>query len=177
LGEFLFMFPKDATGAQMFEGDAEGPQYLLASATGVIPSQLLPGKLESPVTDVLLSRQILGPIESARGAGVAGSAIADGFRAGGMIGVLLSAALLGSLLGTVNRWFNSPRTSPTLLKVALFAGYLSLVFWFVRGDFGSAFTLTIYNVVVPSLLLRALFSGRLAQQWLTPLIPGQARSP
>lgn len=168
-GELQLMLWKDAMGAQLFNSRPDGPTHLLEGVLGVVPSQLLPSKLASTATDVLLGRALLGPSAVARGSGVAGSVIADGFRAGGLLGVGLSAMLLGSLVGAVYRWLNSAMRNPPLLKLALFAGYMALGFMVVRGDVGLVVVITFYNVIVPWVALRFILQGRSALQWLAPI--------
>lgn len=176
-GEFLLMLRKDAVGAQMFDTQSDGPTHFLQGLTGMVPSQVLPGKLSSPPTDILLSRAILGPSAASSGAGVAGSAVADGFRGGGLPGVALSSILLGSLLGVVYRWLNRlsiPPANPPLLRTALVAGYLALGFSFLRGDFGLMMTLAFYNIVLPWIVFRLALTGRSAVQWLGPMPSARA---
>jgi hypothetical protein len=174
--EFVLMLQKEVVGARMFDRQAEGPQLVVRDALGLIPSQLLPGKLEWAPTASLLSFAMLGGVAS-QGGGVAGSAIADGFRIGGLAGVGLSAALLGVLLGAVYRWLNAPRLPggrPQLLRVALAAGYFAWCFAFIRGDFALMLSTTFYVVVVPWEVLRFTLSGWTRRTWLGPLPHGRA---
>jgi hypothetical protein len=169
--EFKLMFQKDVVGAWMFDGQGEGLQLVLHSALSVVPSQLLPGKLDWPPTDNLLSLEMLGSA-AVQGFGVAGSAIADGFRIGGLWGVGFSAALLGSLLGAAYRWLNSPGAStggPQLLRVALAAGYFAWCFAFVRGDFALMLNVTFYVLILPWTVFRLALSGRARRAWLDPM--------
>jgi hypothetical protein len=166
----------------MFDGQGEGIQLVLHSALSVVPSQLLPGKLDWPPTANLLSLEMLGSAAVQSG-GVAGSAIADGFRIGGLWGVGLSAALLGSLLAVVYRWLNASTAStghPQLLRAALAAGYFAWCFAFVRGDFALMVNVTFYVVILPWTVLSLALSGRARRTWLDHMphpVPSSGGSP
>lgn len=168
-GEFTGMLAKEAAVFEMFkDGPREGPTYFWRSVLDLLPSQVAPQKLSWVATSDLLSEKFLGTAMAAAGAGVAGTTIGDGYRSGGPIGVLSLGAVLGALLGCVQRWltreFREKNTGSAFLKYALVAGYYGFTFCFVRSPLSEALMYLVYGLAVPYIVLSTVL--RSPKSWL-----------
>jgi hypothetical protein len=173
VSEFELMLVKDTTGARIFENQNGGLAYVVGSIDNLVPSQLLPSKLDQETTASALARELLGAGAVESGHGVANSTIAAGFRIGGLWGITVEAVLAGLLFGGVARWLRRPRAGnhqrPELLRLSLAAVFLASSFEFVRGEFGTSLGLVFYTLVLPWAVLNLLLSGRAKRAWLSPL--------
>jgi hypothetical protein len=169
-GEFTGMLTKEALVLELFEGEPkEGFQYLWASVLSLVPSQLLPQKLQWSSTSAILSQRLLGSSAAAMGAGVAGTMIGDGYRFAGVAGVPILACLLGAIIGTVHRWLfgMKPRGSNlTFLKAMLVCGFYGFTYGLLRNSLGETFTYAVYGIVIPYWFLT--FIIRCPKAWIAP---------
>jgi hypothetical protein len=173
LNEFTFMLSKEAVGERYFAQRPDGPVMVVRDALSLIPSQLMPSKLASTWAETgdVLAINMIGASQFAKGGGVGGAVLADGFRiGGGPWGVCLIAVIFASILGAFVRWMTAlPEKGPQLLRVALSAGYLAWIFLFIRGDLQIVLSVTLYNLVVPWLILKFALDEYAAARWLRPM--------
>ena len=156
--EFTVMLTKEALVLELFEGvPKEGSQYLWASVLSLVPSQLVPQKLQWSSTAAVLSERMWGPSATAMGAGVGGTMIGDGYRFAGVAGIPILACLLGAMLGTVHRWLfgRRPRGSNlTFLRAIVVSGFYGFTFGLLRNPLGENLVYVLYGIVIPYWLLR-----------------------
>ena len=176
-GEFTGMLSKEAAVVNLTDSDPEfaDRNYLLRSTMSVIPSQLFPRKLEWRFTSDVLSTILLGDqTVKTTNAGVAGAVVGDGYRSGGILGIVAIALLLGSVYGIAQRWLMADvregLQGPALLKCALVAGFYGFIVYVIRGGLGEILGILLYNVIVPWLVLSVTLKGtRIGRAWLAPL--------
>jgi hypothetical protein len=169
-GEFTSMLPKEALVLELFEGaPKEGFQYLWTNVLMLVPSQLVPQKLQWSSTAAVLSRRMLGPSAAAMGAGAAGTTIGDGYKFAGVAGVPILACLLGAIMGTVHRWLFGRKahgSNLTFLKAILVSGFYGFAFKILRDELGATFVYAFYGIVVPYFFLT--FVIRCPRAWIAP---------
>jgi hypothetical protein len=169
-GEFTGMLAKEALVLELFEGEPkEGFQYLWQSALGLVPSQLVPQKLQWSSTAAILAQRLLGSSAAAMGSGVAGTMIGDGYRFAGVAGVPILACLLGAIMGTVHRWLFGMKTrgsNLTFLKAMLVCGFYGFTFGVLRNSLGETFVYIVYGIVIPYWFLTFVIGCPKA--WIAP---------
>jgi hypothetical protein len=161
--EFTDMLSKEIAAHEMYADQSPtGFQYIYESVLAVVPSQLLPSKLNWEQTDQLLASKFLGG-NTAAGGGVAGTMIGDCFRFAGSYGVVILPAILGFILATVERW--AYKGGPSMMKLALAAGFYGMSFIFIRSSLGEVIITCVYGVIVPSSVVSVLLSR--SHPWLS----------
>lgn len=155
--EFGLMLSKEILCVQLFANNHVGPAYLLQLLLSGVPSQILPEKLNWTHTYDILDNTMLGH-QAELGAGVAGTSIGDGYRFGGVGGVISVGIVLGFIYGKMERILNSgfrPQIEgPPLLKVFLIAGNYGLLFGAFRNDLEDAVLTLMYYFLGPLIVLR-----------------------
>jgi hypothetical protein len=169
-GEFTSMLPKEALVLELFEGaPKEGFQYLWTNVLMLVPSQLVPQKLQWSSTAAILAQRLLGSSAAAMGSGVAGTMIGDGYRFAGVAGVPILACLLGAIMGTVHRWLFGMKTrgsNLTFLKAMLVCGFYGFTFGVLRNSLGETFVYIVYGIVIPYWFLTFVIGCPKA--WIAP---------
>jgi oligosaccharide repeat unit polymerase len=176
-GEFISMLSKEAAIVDLYRQTApEGVTYLFQSVLELVPSQLLPQKLDWDRTASTLSQAFLRS-GADLGAGVAGTNIGDGYRFAGALGVAVLACIFGGILGIVQRWSMQvqagAKSGPVLLRLALAASYNSLGVVIIRASLGEMLVYLLYGVVLPWLVLSSLI--RRPSAWV-PVLRGRSFS-
>jgi hypothetical protein len=181
--EFTSMLAKEALTIQLMDqSGSDGSVYVIRSVLGVLPSQLVPGKLTWRPTADILSEEMLGPIAQS-GAGVAGTSVGDGYRFWGPAGVFLLAGIFGAIFGRIQAWGIrgvGPQNSPALLRLGLMAGLIGFSYLLIRSSLGELLTFVVYAGVIPWFAICFLFPKN--QRWLgaaplkqgVPLFPARA---
>jgi oligosaccharide repeat unit polymerase len=155
-GEFAGMLSKEIVAKEMYaDQPPAGFQYIFESVLAVVPSQLLPSKLNWEQTNQTLSNRFLGG-STTGGGGVAGTMIGDCYRFAGSYGVIILPAILGFILATVERW--TYKGGASMMKLALAASFYSMSFMFIRGSLGEVIVNCVYGVIVPSAVAAVLLS-------------------
>ena len=170
-GEFTGMLAKEALALQIArEGGFDDGMYFVHAVLSLVPSQILPDKMNwTPMRDVL-SRRMLGRIAADMGSGVDGTSIGDGYAVAGAPGVFMLAGLFGIILGQVRKWGmrdSKGGNNPELLRVALMAGLTGSTVILIRSDLTGVLTYFVYVLVIPWWVLRLLLAG--TQHWLRPI--------
>jgi hypothetical protein len=182
LGEFTSMFSKEVLVLQLVHTNNSqiGVDYFFQQIASLVPSQLVPEKLQMESTGDILSRIILGPAAANAGAGTAGAAIGDGYRVAGPWGVLLIGGLFGGILGLAERWIiGSSRSGSkkSVFRLAIFAGLCGWTFLIIRSDLGDLLKTLLYNCVLPLLLAALVLPLMLNQnRWASPTFRVSQRS-
>jgi hypothetical protein len=168
--EFTSMLPKEALTIQLMdESGLDGPVYIVRSVLGLLPSQLMPGKLAWRPTADILSEEMLGPIAQS-GAGVAGTSVGDGYRFWGSAGVFMLAVIFGAIFGRMQAWGRrgiGPQNAPVLLRLGLMAGLTGFSYLLIRSSLGELLTFVVYAVVIPWCAISFLLPRN--QRWLGPV--------
>jgi hypothetical protein len=164
-GEFTSMLAKESTIIDIYRTKApEGINYLIESVVSLVPSQLIPNKVDYETTALMLSREYLRS-SADEGAGVAGASIGDGYRFGGVIGVPVLGCLFGMIIGLVQRWSFRGNAHgpyrPVLLRIALAAWFFSMAFVVIRASLGEMIVYAFYMVLLPWLTVTRLIPGSL----------------
>jgi hypothetical protein len=148
--EYTLMLGKEAAGLRVFD-QPQGLDQVIGETLAVVPSQLNPAKLQWLNTAEVLSHDLLGDFAD-KGAGVAGSMIADAYRAGGVLGVTTFGALLGLALAGLQRWGAAGtrlgQAGPVLLRLLLVCGFYGWTFDVIRGDMTGLLSALLYNVAL-----------------------------
>jgi hypothetical protein len=169
-GEFTGMLAKEALAVQITPERGFDGMYFVHGVLSLVPSQILPGKMNwTPMRDVL-SRRLLGSIAADAGAGVDGTSVGDGYAVAGAPGVFILAALFGIILGQVRKWGTRDAKGgnhPELLRVALMAGLTGFTVILIRSDLAGVLTYVVYVLLIPWWVLRLLLPGN--QHWLRPV--------
>jgi hypothetical protein len=134
-------------------GATQGVRYFAEQVLSLLPRQLVPDKMGWMHMADFLSSEFLGR-EAARGAGVAGAMVADGYWMGGDFGVGVLAAVLGLLLAVLVRTClrdDRQRKGVALWWVVLLAGFCSRLFFVIRGDLSLVLTEVLYDMVMPAI--------------------------
>ena len=172
LSEFTSMFGKEAAALTIFPpGSYDGIQHLIAGLSAPLPSQILPPSLQTTSTAVVISAHFLDPRFTTAGAGVAGSAIGDGIRTWGTMGVALVGAVFGAVYGALRRWSLRPPKlgEPTLFRLAVCSGIFSWAVIVIRADLTNLVLLLVYYIAIPWVLAKLFAtSGRRSALLLTP---------
>jgi hypothetical protein len=169
-GEFTGMLAKEALAVQITSEVGFDGMYFVHAVLSLVPSQILPDKMNwTPMRDIL-ARRMLGPVAADKGAGVDGTSVGDGYAVAGAPGVFILAALFGIILGQVRKW--GTRNSkggnhPELLRVALMAGLTGFTVILIRSDLAGVLTYVVYVLLIPWWALRLLLASN--QHWLRPV--------
>lgn len=138
---------------------ARGASYFSEALLGLLPQQIVPEKVSYMNTATFLSRELLGSA-AARGAGVAGSIIVDGYMIGRELGVLALAIVLGLIAGGVTLSLSRGRAAeggrPRLWQATLLLSTPALCVVFYRNDLSAVISQTLTTVAMPAALF-ALF--------------------
>jgi hypothetical protein len=170
LYEFSSMFGKEAIAVRLTDRGRElGAMHLVRSVSSFLPAQVLPPSLQEPSTAEVLSRSLLG--KYSRSAGVAGASVGEGYRFGGVPGVVVLGCLIGLLFGFVHRWVTRESIpgirGPVLGKAAIAAGIYAWAFNAIRGDLADLVIVAFYYGVVAWVVVRWLASP--TSVWRRPI--------
>lgn len=175
-GEFGPMLSKEAVALQLSDTSSFADSlYVFRSVLmSLVPSQLLPEKMNWRYTHDTLSNVLLGERTVAEtNAGVAGTVIGDGYRTWGMWGVALLGLVDGLLVGLACRWLGqAPLVSSSqpfrVLRVALLATLGGMSFLVIRSGLGELLAYIAYYIALP--LFAAFVLSFLSRQRLQPAI-------
>jgi hypothetical protein len=157
--EQAIMFGKEAvvvtdvhtTGVQW------GPTHLVHSALMVIPRQLLPGKENWNTIAEYLRTMLLGS-EVNTGAGLAGTAIGEGYITARTLGVLSVGLIGGLILGACQRLLLGGMRSRPRVWVIIPLAYLSAnSIFLLRSDLNSLFDALVFGVIPLWMVLKFYF--------------------
>jgi hypothetical protein len=169
-GEFTGMLAKEALAVQITREVAFDGMYFVHAVLSLVPSQILPDKMNwTPMRDIL-ARRMLGPAAADKGAGVDGTSVGDGYAVAGAPGVFMLAALFGIILGQVRKWGardSKGGNHPELLRVALTAGLTGFTVILIRSDLNGVLTYVVYVLIIPWWVLRLFLAGN--QHWMRPV--------
>ena len=164
------MFGKEAVVVSVVNstGETWGPAYFIQALLKILPQQIVPFKAEIPSVASRLVTILLGP-ETERGAGLAGTAIGEGYFIGGVPGVVVLGGISGLILGLIQRWLMGKNYTRVwhLIPLLYLAGNLLFL---VRSDFYALLDTFILGVLPLQIVLHLLFR-RLGRNslWNQPL--------
>lgn len=168
--EQTVMFGKEAVVVSVVNstGETWGPAYFIQTLLKILPQQIVPFKVEIPSVASRVVTILLGP-EAERGAGLAGTAIGEGYFIGGVPGVVVLGGVSGLILGLIQRWLMGKNYTRVwhLIPLLYLAGNLLLV---VRSDLYALLDTVILGVLPLQIVLHLLFR-RLGRNslWNQPL--------
>jgi hypothetical protein len=159
------MFGKEGVALSVvnYTGETWGPAYFIQTVLKILPQQIVPFKMEFPSVANRLVTVLLG-LETERGAGLAGTAIGEGYFIGGVPGVVVLGGITGLILGLIQRWLMGKNYTRVwhIIPLLYLAGNLLFI---VRSDFYELLNTFILGVLPLWIVLRLLF-GRLGHNSL-----------
>lgn len=141
---------------------AKGIGYFFDSIVLLLPAQIAPSKVLIRSTGEFLSDELLGYRRG--GSGVAGTMIGDGFLIGGDLGVVVLAAVLGTILSLMMRWAMAGRDGPRFWRYALVILLTAQMPQYVRADLVVVLTQLVYYLVIPALVIQLLLGAGVIQR-------------
>lgn len=139
-----------------------GFEYFIDAILLVLPAQVVPDKARITVTANFLSDVFLG-FAATRGAGLAGTAVGDGYMIAGEVGVLFLAAIMGAMFSLVLRAGVSNRgllRGPVIWRFVYTLLFATQVTQYIRADLSLALSYLLYFLALPYALVR-VFEGSL----------------
>jgi len=139
---------------------ALGADYFLNGFLQLLPLQIFPDKARLWNTTNFLSQEFLGSAAT-RGAGMAGTAVGDGYLIGQELGIVVLAGVFGAIPAMMQRFaaYSAPGKGPVLWRYLLVMTFAVHAPQFVRADIGILLNAAIFWVALPAVVLLAAEQG------------------
>lgn len=153
-----------------------GAEYFLNNVLQLLPMQLIPDKVQFWNTSNFLGQQFLGSAAS-RGAGMAGTAIGDGYLIGQEFGLVLLAAVYGLIPAVMQRlvMLHGRSRGPIVWRYLLVLTFSVHAPQFIRADLCILLNAAIFWLAFPALMVLAAEQTVIPRSsfWRRPLAPLQ----